>query len=115
MKRFKNVLGVLFVAMLAAPSTVCAATGDVVAQFPTPGRCPTGLTYDSGRYAEILDRALAKADRDGFSARRAASAAAGRLRGLGMAYYVERCGVGGTETARIRFEASGEAVLYVGT
>ncbi len=80
-----------------------------------PHRTPTGLTYDSGRYAEILDRALAKAGRDGFLARRAASAAAGRLRGLGMAYYVERCGVGGTETARIRFEASGEAVLYVGT
>ena len=80
-----------------------------------PHRTPTGLTYDSGRYAEILDRAMVKADRSGFSARRAASAAAGRLRGLGMAYYVERCGVGGTETARIRFEASGEAVLHVGT
>ncbi|MDA0703850.1 MAG: xanthine dehydrogenase family protein molybdopterin-binding subunit [Proteobacteria bacterium] len=80
-----------------------------------PHRTPTGLTYDSGRYTEILDRALAKAERDGFPARRAASATAGRLRGLGMAYYVERCGVGGTETARIRFEASGEAVLYVGT
>jgi carbon-monoxide dehydrogenase large subunit len=80
-----------------------------------PHRTPTGLTYDSGRYAEILDRALARADRAGFPARRARSAAAGRLRGMGMAYYVERCGVGGTETARIRFEASGEAVLYVGT
>ncbi|MBT5413919.1 MAG: xanthine dehydrogenase family protein, partial [Rhodospirillaceae bacterium] len=80
-----------------------------------PHRTPTGLTYDSGRYAEILDRASAKADRGGFETRRATSAKARCLRGLGMAYYVERCGVGGTETARIRFEATGEVVLQVGT
>lgn len=32
-----------------------AAAGDVVAQFATPGTCPTGLTYD-GKYLWLADR-----------------------------------------------------------
>ena len=80
-----------------------------------PHATPTGLTYDSGRYAEIMELGLEQAERATFEVRRRAAAARGRLRGLGMAYYVERCGVGGTETARVRFESSGEVVLYLGT
>ena len=80
-----------------------------------PHATPTGLTYDSGRYTEIMEVGLARAERETFEARRLAAATRGRLRGLGMSYYVERCGVGGTETARVRFESTGEVVLYVGT
>ena len=80
-----------------------------------PHATPTGLTYDSGRYAEILELGLQRAERATFAARKHDTVTRGRLRGLGMAYYVERCGVGGTETARVRFEADGDVVLYVGT
>jgi carbon-monoxide dehydrogenase large subunit len=40
----------------------------------------------------VLDAALRLADRDGFAARRAASEAQGRLRGLGVGFYVEPSG-----------------------
>ena len=80
-----------------------------------PHATPTGLTYDSGRYAELTEVGLERAERKTFESRRLAAADRGRLRGLGTSYYVERCGVGGTETARVRFEATGEVVLYVRT
>ena len=80
-----------------------------------PHATPTGLTYDSGRYAEIMQIGLERAEQTTFEERRRSAARRGRMRGLGMAYYVERCGVGGTETARVRFESTGEVVLYVGT
>jgi sugar lactone lactonase YvrE len=41
--------------LLVAPSAAHGATGDVVRQFPTPGRCPTGLTFD-GESLWLADR-----------------------------------------------------------
>ncbi|MBB4266745.1 xanthine dehydrogenase family protein molybdopterin-binding subunit [Roseospira visakhapatnamensis] len=74
-----------------------------------------GRTYDSGGFAAILDRALVKADRAGFPARRAAAAGAGRLRGLGVSYYVEACGGGGDETATLQMDADGTVTVLIGT
>lgn len=54
-----------------------------------PYRSPMGLTYDSGDFHANMARALELADWDGFAARRAQSAARGKLRGIGMANYVE--------------------------
>lgn len=59
-------------------------------RLPTPG--PLAATYDSGTYGALLDRATALADWDGFGARRAAAAAQGRLRGIGLALFVEPSG-----------------------
>ena len=50
---------------------------------------PLGVTYDSGRYEEAMDTALALADWDGFPARRAEARARGKLRGIGIGNYVE--------------------------
>ena len=50
---------------------------------------PFGMTYDSGEYHAVLDRALALADWDGFAARRAEAEARGRRRGIGLGAYVE--------------------------
>ncbi|MDE2005019.1 MAG: xanthine dehydrogenase family protein molybdopterin-binding subunit [Rhodospirillales bacterium] len=50
---------------------------------------PLGLTYDSGDYPRAMAHSLALADWDGFPARRAAAAREGRLRGIGIANYVE--------------------------
>jgi carbon-monoxide dehydrogenase large subunit len=54
----------------------------------------TGLTftYDSGDFPALLDKAMAAADWNGFRARQAASAAKGRLRGLGIANPIEIAG-----------------------
>ncbi|MBS0448137.1 MAG: xanthine dehydrogenase family protein molybdopterin-binding subunit [Proteobacteria bacterium] len=51
-----------------------------------------GQTYDSGRFEQILDRGLALADWNGYQARREASKARGKLRGRGLASFLEWTG-----------------------
>ena len=74
-----------------------------------------GETYDVGDFGRVLDRAVAVADLDGFAARRAASEAEGKLRGLGLCYYIESILGDPSETAEIEFAADGRVKLYVGT
>ena len=80
-----------------------------------PYRTPTGLLYDSADYGATLARALALADWDGFTARRRAAAVRGRLYGRGLAHYTEICGIGGSEHARIKVDASGAVTIAIGT
>ena len=54
-----------------------------------PYKTPIGPTYDCGDFPKIFARTLALADYDGFEKRRAQAARRGRLRGIGMACYVE--------------------------
>ena len=49
-------------------------------------------TYDSGQFERVMDRALALADWRGFDARAARSRGAGRLRGRGIATFLEWTG-----------------------
>lgn len=74
-----------------------------------------GFQVDSGRFAESLDRALARADRAGFAERRRQSGARGRLRGLGFAYHIKGTGGPPDENVDIRFEANGTVSLITGT
>ncbi|MFN0093627.1 MAG: xanthine dehydrogenase family protein molybdopterin-binding subunit [Dehalococcoidia bacterium] len=53
-----------------------------------------GAIYDSGDYPKALDLALANANWAGLKAERDAAKAQGRLVGLGLAFYVEVCGLG---------------------
>ncbi|MEX0371805.1 MAG: xanthine dehydrogenase family protein molybdopterin-binding subunit, partial [Tateyamaria sp.] len=46
-----------------------------------------GETYDVGDFDKVLRRAEVEADIPGFAARKAADAAEGRLRGIGLCYY----------------------------
>jgi carbon-monoxide dehydrogenase large subunit len=62
---------------------------------------PNGLTYDSGDFPALLDRALALADHAGFPARREESRRAGRLRGIGVASYLEISGGAPFEDVRL--------------
>ena len=62
------------------------------AEFPFPTQ--SGLIYDSGDYEAALDKALAAADWEGLKAERDAARAGGRIVGVGMAFYVEVCGLG---------------------
>jgi carbon-monoxide dehydrogenase large subunit len=74
----------------------------------------TRFVYDSGEFETVLDRALGLADRDGFAARRAASAAKGLCRGLGIACYIDDCG-NFNDRAEIRFDPSGSVTIVAGT
>jgi carbon-monoxide dehydrogenase large subunit len=51
-----------------------------------------GKTYDSGQFAKVMDQALTFADWSGFDARAASAARRGRLRGQGIAAFLEWTG-----------------------
>ncbi len=58
-----------------------------------PHQTPVIMAYDVGDYAGALDKALALADYKGVGARKAASAAKGKLRGVGFSAFIEACGI----------------------
>jgi len=74
-----------------------------------------GVTYDSGDFAQNLDDALELADWAGFEARRQAARSRGKLRGIGLSAYIERCAGGFPEEARIQMARDGRVTLFVGT
>ena len=63
----------------------------------------------------VLDAALERMDYAGFAARRAAAQRYGKLRGIGLAYYLEATTGDPTERAEIRFAEDGHVDVYVGT
>ena len=97
-----------------------------IRQFPYA--TPVGLTYDTGNYPPLLDRAVALADVAGFKARRAASAAKGLRRGLGYSCYIEACGLapsnvagalgaraGLYEAGEVRVHPTGKVTVFTGS
>lgn len=82
-----------------------------------PYATPTGLIYEYCDFAALLDDALTRARWADFPARRAEAAQRGKLRGIGLNSYIERCGGGGglSEEATLRVETDGTVALYIGT
>jgi carbon-monoxide dehydrogenase large subunit len=80
-----------------------------------PYRNALGVTYDCGDFPRNLEDALKLADVAGFPARREASRARGRLRGLGLANAIERAAGAQPEFAEIRFAPSGSATVLMGS
>jgi carbon-monoxide dehydrogenase large subunit len=80
-----------------------------------PHRTAVGETYDTGDFPRVLGRLRVEAGVAGFAARRAAAAARGRLRGIGLCYYVEAILGDPTESAQIVFGDDGHVALHVGT
>ena len=64
-----------------------------------PYQSPLGLVYTEGAYDQCVDGALENADMQGYEARKAASAAAGKLRGLGVIAYTEQAGAAPSQAA----------------
>jgi carbon-monoxide dehydrogenase large subunit len=92
-----------------------------------PYKTPIGPTYDGGDFPRVFERALEVADYRAFAARRHA-AAPGRMRGIGIACYVESSGVapsrfagalgarpGFFESAAIRVRPDGGVQAMLGT
>jgi carbon-monoxide dehydrogenase large subunit len=80
-----------------------------------PYATPTGKTYDSGDFAGTLARAQELADWNGFTKRVALSKRAGKLRGIGIATYIEACGANGPETALVRLDRDGDVTVLIGS
>ncbi len=83
------------------------------AQFPY--RTHLGDTYDDGDFGAVLERLLEHADWNGFVSRKKASDRLGRLRGRGLAVYLEWTGALPTETVDIEVNAEGEVIVFSGT
>ncbi|GIK79288.1 MAG: xanthine dehydrogenase family protein molybdopterin-binding subunit [Pseudorhodoplanes sp.] len=80
-----------------------------------PYETATGKVYDTGEFAAHLDRAQTLADWAGFKKRAAAAKKQSRLRGIGIASYIEACGANGPETATLKLERDGTITLLIGT
>jgi carbon-monoxide dehydrogenase large subunit len=80
-----------------------------------PYRTALGLNYDSGDFPRMIDTALQRADLEGFSARRATSEAAGKLRGFGWAHYCERVAGSWGENAWLELRPDGRVTALLGS
>ena len=93
-----------------------------------PYQTPVALQYDSGDYFSTLDLATKAADYAGFEARRTEAAKRGRLRGIGIATYIEACGIapsavvgslgaraGLFEAAVVRVHPTGSVTILTGS
>ena len=93
-----------------------------------PYATPVAVEYDTGDYVATMDKLEEIADLSGFEARRVASEAKGRLRGLGVNCYIEACGIapsnlvgqlgaraGLYESATVRVNATGGLVVMTGS
>jgi carbon-monoxide dehydrogenase large subunit len=88
---------------------------NLLAAEDMPYKTHVGDLYDSGDFARMLDGALRAADWDGFAARREASRRRGKLRGRGLAAYLEWTGALPTETVDIEAAADGTITVFSGT
>src|SRR6202167_1903589 len=93
-----------------------------------PYQTPVALQYDSGDYQTTLAVALAAADYAGFEARRREATGRGKLRGIGIATYIEACGIapsavvgslgaraGLFEAAAVRVHPTGSVTILTGS
>src|SRR5262245_21332043 len=72
-----------------------------------PYKAASGMTYDSGDFGALFEKALKAADVGGFEKRKAESRARGRLRGLGLGSYLEVTAPPNKEMGGIHFEVEG--------
>lgn len=79
-----------------------------------PYTSPTKLVLDSGEFEKVMDLCMEAAEWSSFPQRRAESERMGKLRGIGMATYTERCGGGFAETASIEFKEDDRIELVMG-
>jgi carbon-monoxide dehydrogenase large subunit len=69
------------------------------------------LTYDSGNFPELLARVLERADYDRQREQQQELRSRGVLRGIGIAAYVEGCGLGPYEGSRFRLKNDGTILV----
>ncbi|WP_299627089.1 xanthine dehydrogenase family protein molybdopterin-binding subunit [uncultured Tateyamaria sp.] len=93
-----------------------------------PYATPVAVEYDTGDYHATMDKLEEMIDLSGFEARRKASEANGKLRGVGVNCYIEACGIapsnlvgqlgaraGLYESATVRVNATGGLVVMTGS
>ncbi len=80
-----------------------------------PYQSSTGEMIDVGDFDRVLTAAEISADIKGFERRKKESESKGRLRGLGLCYYIESILGDPSEEAKVVFEEDGSVKIFVGT
>jgi carbon-monoxide dehydrogenase large subunit len=93
-----------------------------------PYQTPVALQYDIGDYDATMDAAQKLGDVAGYAARKKASEAKGKLRGMGYAAYIEACGIapsavagslgaraGLFEAGEVRVHPTGSVTVFTGS
>lgn len=80
-----------------------------------PYKTATGKIYDSGDFTAHMKRAMEVANWKEFPKRAKLARKHDLVRGIGMASYVEVCGVMGEETANVRLDPNGDVTVLIGT
>jgi carbon-monoxide dehydrogenase large subunit len=86
-----------------------------VAPRAMPYTTATGKVYDSGDFAAHLKRAMEIGGWRDFPKRARAAKKQGKIRGIGLASYVEVCGTMGEETANVRLDPNGDVTILIGS
>jgi len=76
---------------------------------------PFGMVYDSGEYHDCMERVLRLGDWAGFPSRRAEAKSRGRLRGIGVANYVDTATGAPREKAEMVVKPEGIVEVTIGT
>jgi carbon-monoxide dehydrogenase large subunit len=80
-----------------------------------PYKTALNHTYDSGDFISNMELAVKDSDWEGFKSRANSSLNNNKLRGIGLATYIEACSGGGPEEATIILEKDGNITLHIGT
>jgi aerobic carbon-monoxide dehydrogenase large subunit len=87
--------------------------------FIKPAQMPftasSGMTYDSGDFQGVFNKALQVSDHANFAKRKKESRKQGKLRGIAVGSYLEVTAPPGVELGKIVFEADGVVRLITGT
>ena len=85
---------------------------NLIAPTQMPYTNAMGQVYDSGKFGQVIEQALKLADWQGFAGREARSKAGGKLRGRGLASFLEWTG-GNVFEERVTVAVSGEGEIEV--
>jgi len=88
---------------------------NLIGKSQLPYRTAMGLTYDSGDFHGNMAAALARAEWTSFPPRRKASLRAGRLRGIGIANYIEAPVGAPYERVALTVKPDGQVEMICGT
>ncbi len=88
---------------------------NVIGPEAMPYTSPLDIVYDCGHFEENMDQCLSNSDWFGFAQRRAQAKDQGKLRGIGMALYVESTVGDPNESVTIRFNEDDSVTLTAGT
>lgn len=80
-----------------------------------PYKTPTGSTYEIADLPGLLKKALKLGDWNGFAKRRAQSAAAGKLRGIGVSTVIENTGAGNADKDEVELHLDASGAIEVHT